>query len=150
MVKIKNQQNKIKISLRWITEVTNEILKGLGYQKWEISILLVDDPQITKLNKTYLQRNRPTDIIAFSQLEGEFSQLNTHLLGDLVISLETAQRHAEEDHTTLNDEIVFLLIHGILHLLGYDHEGSISQAREMEVKQEEVLSSVKHTVSWKG
>lgn len=106
----------------------------------------MDDPQITKINNTYLHRNRPTDIIAFSQIEGEFSQFNAHLLGDLVISLETAQRHAEEDQATLHDEIVFLLIHGILHLLGYDHEGSVKQAREMEAKQEEVLSSLKGTV----
>jgi probable rRNA maturation factor len=106
----------------------------------------VDDPQITKINKTYLHRNRPTDIISFSQIEGDFSQFNADLLGDLVISLETAQRHAEEDQATLKDEIVFLLIHGILHLLGYDHEGSVKQAREMEAKQEEVLSSLKGTV----
>jgi probable rRNA maturation factor len=118
----------------------------LGYQKWEISILLVDDPQITNLNKTYLQRNRPTDIIAFSQIEGDFSHLNANLLGDLVISLETAQRQAEEEHASLDDEIVFLLIHGILHLLGYDHEGSAKQAREMQAKQEEVLSSIKGSV----
>ena len=110
----------------------------------------MDDPQITKLNKTYLHRNRPTDIIAFSQIEGDFSQLNAHLLGDLVISLETAQRNAEEGHATLKDEIVFLLIHGILHLLGYDHEGSVNQASEMQAKQEEVLSSLKNTVPSKG
>lgn len=110
----------------------------------------MDDPQITKLNKTYLNRNRPTDIIAFSQIEGDFSQLNAHLLGDLVISLETAQRNAEEDHATLKDEMVFLLIHGILHLLGYDHEGSVKQAREMEAKQAEVLSSLKNSVPSKG
>jgi probable rRNA maturation factor len=121
----------------------------LGYQKWEISILLVDDLQITKLNKTYLHRNRPTDIISFSQIEGDFSHLNAHLLGDLVISLETAQRQAEEEHSSLEDEIVFLLIHGILHLLGYDHEGSEKQAREMEAKQEEVLFSLRSSVSLK-
>jgi probable rRNA maturation factor len=124
------------------------ILKGLGYQKWEISILLVDDPQITKLNKTYLNRNRPTDVIAFSQIEGAFSHLNDHanLLGDLVISLETAKRHAQEEKTTIKDEVAFLLIHGILHLLGYDHEGSLKKAREMETKQDEILASLRHKV----
>ena len=112
----------------------------MGYQKWEISILLVDDDQIKKLNKAYLNRNRPTDVIAFSQLEGAFSHLNTNnLLGDVVISLETAQRQAEEEQTTLKDEIIFLLIHGILHLLGYDHVGSIKKAREMQTKQQEIL-----------
>jgi probable rRNA maturation factor len=120
----------------------------LGYQKWEISILLVDDPQITKLNKTYLNRNRPTDVIAFSQIEGAFSNLSEHsnLLGDLVISLETAKRQAQEEKTTLKDEVVFLLIHGILHLIGYDHEGSVEKAREMEVKQQEILSCLQNRV----
>jgi rRNA maturation RNase YbeY len=120
----------------------------LGYQKWEISILLVDDPQITKLNKTYLNRNRPTDVIAFSQIEGAFSHLNDHtnLLGDLVISLETAKRQAQEEKTTLKEEVVFLLIHGILHLIGYDHEGSVQKAREMEAQQHKMLISLKNRV----
>jgi len=108
----------------------------------------VDDPQITKLNKTYLNRNRPTDVIAFSQLEGAFSHLNDHanLLGDLVISLETAKRQAQEENTTLKDEVVFLLIHGILHLIGYDHEGSVKKSREMEAKQQEILSFLQNRV----
>jgi probable rRNA maturation factor len=108
----------------------------------------VDDPQITKLNKTYLDRNRPTDVIAFSQIEGAFSHLNDHsnLLGDLVISLETAKRQAQEQKTTLKDEVVFLLIHGILHLTGYDHEGSLKKAREMEAKQHKILLSLQNRV----
>ena len=149
MVKIKNQQSKIKISRKWITEVMNGILSVLGYQKWEISILLVDDLQITKLNESYLHRNGPTDVIAFSQLEGAFSHLNNHLLGDVVISLETAQRQAQEDLTTLQDEIIFLLIHGTLHLLGYDHEGTVKQAREMQAKQQEVKSFLQGSITLK-
>lgn len=115
----------------------------MGYQKWEISILLVDDLQITEINRTYLHRNRPTDVISFSQIEGAFSPLDNRLLGDVVISLETAQRQAEEENTTLQDEIAFLLIHGILHLLGYDHEGSGKRAREMKAREKELMCSVK-------
>jgi len=119
----------------------------LGYQKWEISILLVDDLQITEINRTYLHRNGPTDVISFSQIEGAFSPLNNRLLGDVVISLETAQRQAEEENTSLQDEIAFLLIHGILHLLGYDHEGSAKRAREMKAREKELMSSVKSRVT---
>ena len=108
----------------------------------------MDDPQITEINKTYLHRNRPTDVISFSQMEGAFSHLNTSLLGDVVISLETAQRQAHEQNTTLQDEIAFLLIHGILHLLGYDHEGSGKKAREMQSKEKELMSSVKSRVTY--
>jgi probable rRNA maturation factor len=128
--------------------VAKEILRDLGYQKWEISILLVDDPQITEINKTYLHRNRPTDVISFSQIEGAFSHLNTRLLGDVVISLETAQRQAQEDNTTLQDEIAFLLIHGMLHLLGYDHEGSGKKAREMKAREKELMCSLKSRVTY--
>ena len=115
----------------------------MGYQKWEVSILLVDDHQIKEINKKYLHRNRPTDVISFSQIEGEGNPENAHLLGDVVVSVETAQRQAQESHTSLQDEVTFLLIHGMLHLLGYDHEGSVSKAREMEAKQRDLLSQLR-------
>ena len=108
----------------------------------------MDDPQITEINNTYLHRNRPTDVISFSQIEGPFSPLNTRLLGDVVISLETAQRQAQEDNTTLQDEIAFLLIHGMLHLLGYDHEGSGKKAREMKAREKELMCSLKSRVTY--
>jgi len=103
----------------------------------------VDDQQIKKLNKKYLHRNRPTDVISFSQIEGEYNLVNTHLLGDVVISVETAKRQAKETNTTLQDEINFLLIHGVLHLLGYDHEGSIENARKMKAKERELLATLR-------
>jgi probable rRNA maturation factor len=107
----------------------------------------VDDPQITEINKTYLHRNRPTDVISFSQIEGAFSHLTTRLLGDVVISLETAQRQAQENNKTLQDEIAFLLIHGILHLLGFDHGGSGKRAREMRAKEKELMCSLQCRVA---
>jgi probable rRNA maturation factor len=103
----------------------------------------VDDHQIKEINKKYLHRNRPTDVISFSQIEGEGTPENAHLLGDVVVSLETAQRQAQDSHTSLQDEVTFLLVHGVLHLLGYDHEGSVSKAREMEEKQRDLLSHIK-------
>lgn len=103
----------------------------------------MDDPQIREINKTYLKRNRPTDVISFSQLEGAFTHLNAcRLLGDVVISLETAKRQARESNRTLEDEITFLLIHGILHLLGYDHEGSAEKTREMRARERELMNSL--------
>ena len=115
----------------------------MGYQKWEVSILLVDDHQIKEINNNYLHRNRPTDVISFSQIEGEGNPENAHLLGDVVVSLETAQRQAQESHTSLQDEVTFLLTHGVLHLLGYDHEGSVSKARKMEEKQRDLLNQLR-------
>jgi len=106
----------------------------------------VDDHQIKKLNQKYLYRSRPTDVISFSQIEGEFSHININLLGDVVISVETAKRQAKQVKTTLQDEITFLLIHGILHLLGYDHESSTKKSREMRAKERELFIKVKSKV----
>ena len=106
----------------------------------------MDDDQIRALNRKYLHRNRPTDVISFSQIEGEFTHVNTKLLGDVVISVETARRQAREANSTLHDEITFLLVHGILHLIGYDHEGSAKKSLEMNVKEKELLSKVKSQI----
>lgn len=105
----------------------------------------MDDNQIRALNKTYLHRDRPTDVMSFSQIEGE-SQVPTKLLGDVVISVETARRQAREAHSTLHDEMTVLLIHGILHLLGYDHEGSARKRFQMNVKEKELFTSVQSRI----
>jgi probable rRNA maturation factor len=89
----------------------------------EIGILFVDDRQIRDLNERYLKKKRPTNVISFPMAQGEFSEINPQLLGDVVISVETAIKEAQESGLSLEEEIAFLLIHGILHLLGYDHTG---------------------------
>jgi len=108
----------------------------------EISILLVDDPQITILNQQYLDRQGPTNVIAFAMREGEFSHLTPHLLGDVVISMDTAAREAQEAGLSKAHRFNELLIHGILHLFGYDHEDSETEARRMEKKSRELLKII--------
>jgi len=107
----------------------------------------VDDVQIADMNKTFLHRTGPTDVISFSQLEGAYTPRNNRLLGDVVISLETAQRQAQAAGTTLQGEVVFLLVHGMLHLLGYDHEGSGKKAREMRAREKELICSLKNRIT---
>ena len=104
-----------------ITRVARRILKELNHPDKEISILFVDDRQIRDLNAKYLKRNRPTNVISFPMAQGKFPVINPQLLGDVVISVETARREAQESGLSLEEEITFLLIHGILHLAGYDH-----------------------------
>jgi len=108
----------------------------------EISILIVDDPQIAELNQRYLNRQGPTNVIAFAMREGEFAQVTPNLLGDVVISADTAA--AEAQHCGMRTERRFyeLLVHGILHLFGYDHENSESEARRMEEKSRELLELI--------
>jgi probable rRNA maturation factor len=114
----------------------------LGFPDGELSILLVDDDQIAQLNREYLRREGPTNVIAFPMHEGEFSQVNPQLLGDVVISVETAQREGVLLGITPERRISELLIHGVLHLFGYDHEKTPREARRMDAKTRELLQLV--------
>lgn len=93
-------------------------------------------------NRRYLGRKGPTNVLAFPMKEGLFSEINSQIWGDVVISTETANREAREAGITLNERIQFLLIHGLLHLFGYNHEGSLSEARRMEAKAEEIMTLI--------
>ncbi len=105
----------------------------------ELSLLVVDDDGIAPLNRQYLGRRGPTNVIAFPMQEGEFSELGPHLLGDVVISVETCQREADAAGIAFEQRFNELLIHGILHLFGYDHERSSVEARRMEQKTRMLL-----------
>ncbi len=114
----------------------------MGCPDGELSILFVDDKEISGLNKTYLHRNGPTNVIAFPMMEGEFSNINHQLLGDVVISVETAENEGKCAGMTVEDRLNELLIHGILHLFGYDHEKPESDALKMEHKATELLKII--------
>ena len=106
----------------------------------EISILIVDDPQIEELNQQYLNREGPTNVIAFAMREGEFADLSPHLLGDVVISMDTAAKEAQIAATSMERRFNELLVHGVLHLMGFDHETSEEDAQVMEGKSREILA----------
>lgn len=111
----------------------------------ELSILIVDDPQIAQLNHQYLNHEGPTNVIAFSMRQGRFADITPNLLGDVVISADTAHREAQSAGISMQDRLDQLLIHGTLHLLGYDHEKTDAEARKMEKKTEELLKKIKST-----
>lgn len=93
----------------------------------ELSVVITDDPAIRALNREYRETDAPTDVLSFSQTEGEAFAVpdgGTPHLGDVIISLETARRQANDGGLAVQDEMAHLLVHGILHLLGYDHEGN--------------------------
>jgi probable rRNA maturation factor len=106
------------------------LLAALEREDAELSIALVDDAAIAALNLRYRQRARPTDVLAFSLLEGAHAGRRGALLGDVVIGLETAARQARARRRPLDDELAKLLVHGTLHLIGYDHVRP-AQARRM-------------------
>ena len=115
------------------------ILADLALPDAELSILLVNDIQIQELNRRYLHRDKPTNILAFPMRKGEFSSLHPHLLGDLAISVETAQRQSNRFGLDDMEMVILLMIHGILHLIGYEHEGKKKGAREMALKQKQLF-----------
>ena len=117
----------------------------MGCNASEVSIVIVNDEEITRLNRQYFQRNRPTNVIAFPMASGDPAALNPQLLGDVVISAETAKRQSEAVGGKTEGEILFLMIHGILHLLDYDHEGLPDERRKMEAKEQELFSFLMHS-----
>ena len=139
-VLIDNRQEKLKIPLKKIQKTARVILNALDFPDGELSILIVDDQQIAHLNLTYLNKKGPTNVIAFPMREGQFNEITPNLLGDVVISIETAQQEADAARISLQNRFNQLLIHGILHLLGYDHEQTRAEAERMEEKSNLLLA----------
>jgi probable rRNA maturation factor len=120
-LQIENSQNKIKIDKRKIRNTVLKVLKTLDCPDKEISLSFVDDEYIKQLNKQYLGKDQATNVLSFSLQEGEYGDINPQILGDIIVSVETAQRDALYGKLNIAQEIDFLIIHGILHLLGYNH-----------------------------
>jgi probable rRNA maturation factor len=110
------------------------LLRGLRLADAELSILLVSDAEIRRLNRAWRGKDRATDVLSFAQREGAGGAPDG-LLGDVVISVDTAKRQAAARGATLPREGERLLIHGLLHLLGYDHERSAAEARRMRARE---------------
>ena len=125
-----------------IEQKARAVLDALGCPEKELSILLVDDLQIADLNATYLNREGPTNVIAFPMQEGEFAGVSPDLMGDVVISVDTAEREGTAAGMDVETRMVELLVHGVLHLMGYDHEHDEAQARRMEAKSVAVLEAI--------
>ncbi len=139
---IRNRQKTIPLDLKRIRGAVRKILTSLGLPEVELSLLLVDDKQIRELNRRFLCRDKPTNVLAFAMKEGEFPALHPQLLGDLVISIETAKRQSKQSGLNKMEMLTLLMIHGILHLIGFEHEGTKKGAREMAKKQNELFRFV--------
>ncbi|MGD8529635.1 MAG: rRNA maturation RNase YbeY [Syntrophobacterales bacterium] len=139
-IQVNDQQNEIATELEKIRTKARKILNALACYDSELSIVLVDDDQMSSLNKKYRNRRGSTNVLAFAMREGEFGDISPQLLGDVIISLPTAQREAEEAGISLDNMISRLLIHGILHLVGFEHDRGEDAAREMEERSSELLA----------
>ena len=139
---IKNQQKRIKLNQRKIKEIIKKVLQYLRVdEKTEISVLFTNDEFIRSLNNKYRGIDKPTDVLSFSLWEGSVKtpELESDkLLGDIIISVETAQRQAKNLNHSMEKELTVLLIHGLLHLTGYAHEKD-KDYKIMREKESEIL-----------
>ncbi len=119
----------------WIADLTSQLPVANNY---ELSLRLTNDAQIQVLNHQYRHQDKPTDVLAFAALEVDFpisEEMRSHLplyLGDIVISVDTANRQAAEQGHTLQTELAWLATHGLLHLLGWDHPDETSLLQMLE------------------
>ncbi len=132
-VEISNQQNEIKVNLTSLRRMASGILRNLRLAPSELSILLTDDQGIQAINQNYRGVNKPTDILTFNMREHQRTAdpLPPHpeILGDVVISVPAIQRQARARKVVWQEEMKLILIHGVLHLLGYNHAGLVDKLR---------------------
>ncbi|MBF0452016.1 MAG: NAD-dependent DNA ligase LigA [Candidatus Magnetomorum sp.] len=144
-VLIDNQQGKPIIDMDRLEKIAQFLLTTLNHENSELSIVCVTDQVISELNEQYRNKTGPTNVLSFSMQEGEFSHLRQNMLGDVVISVDTVLREADQYNITFDHRLIFLLIHGILHLLGYDHETNEKDADHMEQKTSELFSMIEQS-----
>ena len=141
-----NQQNKVAVSLATVRAFVQRLRAALRLGRREFNVCFVDDREIERQNAAFLGRRRPTDVLSFPwQGSGAAHRIGAgnaefaNFLGDVVISAETARRNARrEGHSTVN-EIRWLILHGLLHLLGYDHERDRGEMTSLELSLRERL-----------
>ncbi|CAM3959479.1 rRNA maturation RNase YbeY [Paenibacillus alkaliterrae] len=150
-----NEQQKMEIPDSWIVKLEQLLqlaAEAEGVTEGEVSLTFTDDEEIHQLNREYRGIDRPTDVLSFAMQEDGTEELDiifevesenesdpiSGMLGDIIISVETAAAQSEEYGHSLEREIGFLFVHGFLHLIGYDHQDDAAEA-EMTAKQEAIL-----------
>src|SRR4030095_16723412 len=128
MIEVVNRQRTKKITLKPWVQRTQDMLNTLGSSDSSVTIAFVSDSKIRTLNQQFRGINKPTDVLSFP------NDLATGELGDIAISVETAARQAKENGLTLNEEIAQLILHGLLHLSGYDHETDNGEMNRLELR----------------
>jgi len=140
-IDVQDLQDLMQIDIGRIERWSEIILARLDKKSAELSIVLVDDNYIQQLNQNYLGRNRPTNVISFPQQEGPGPQ-GRHL-GDVVLSVESALHEAEDALMPPIQRVLQLLIHGICHLSGYNHEGVPQvEITRMQKKEEDLFTTL--------
>ena len=140
LISIKDWQDWLEV---WLTSLKSQLPKADTY---ELSLRLTNDTEIQSFNSQYRQQNKPTDVLAFAALEAEMPIFQPEepeplYLGDIIISVETAARQAQQNNHSLTIELAWLASHGLLHLLGWDHPDDV-RLEEMLAQQANLLKQV--------
>ena len=135
-------RERFRLDLRTLRSRASRVLRELGHSKSELSLALVNDAEIAVLNAEHRGKSVATDVLSFSLVEGKNHEYRGKLLGDVVISVEPAARQARGAHRALRDELARLLVHGTLHLLGWDHE-ELEEARRMQAEERRLWRAIR-------
>ena len=146
-VYIQNDQQKLPVTQKLRGLVRRSVNAALKYEDFqrpcEVSVTFTDNEKIRELNAQYRSIDRATDVLSFPLFDEDFEDEEELALGDVVLSLEKAQEQAKEYGHSLEREVAFLVVHSVLHLLGYDHETSEEDEKEMFFRQEEIMKLLK-------
>lgn len=144
--KIKKQYPDLDSFLKKILEIALDYIKSTEKNDFfEVSLSIVNDEKIKEINNAYRSKNKPTDVLSFSQLEGEeIPRVEDEpiVLGDIIISYETCQKQAINYNHSFYAELLRLIVHGLYHLLGYDHERSKEEEKIMFQKEKEMIQYI--------
>ncbi len=133
------------VNIKKLQHDSDWLLQECNVQDYNVNILLVNDPEIQALNKRYRDKNKPTNVLSFPFADGadeSLQNLPVKELGDIIISVESALRESLEYGQTFQERMTWLVVHGMLHLLGYDHERSRKAERIMFSKEKELLGKL--------
>jgi probable rRNA maturation factor len=132
-ITIRNEQKKVAVNPAKVRKLLQKCLQCLNYPDADVSVLLTGDGAIRHLNREHRGQDRPTDVLSFGMREqrraNEPLPPHPEVLGDVVVSMPTIQRQAKARKVTVQEELDFILIHGLLHLLGYDHAAEAEKRR---------------------
>ncbi len=137
-----------RLRLPRLQTLAENILRAAGAARAELSLLLVGDRSMRRMNRVYRGKDRTTDVLAFpahktfKRVTGYGSRITSSTLGDVVISIPQAERQAARAGHALEHELTVLVVHGLLHLLGYDHERSAREARRMSLRERAILRAI--------
>ncbi len=145
-ISIQNKQKKYRMNRKKVLQWIRHILLLQKYEDGEVGLVFVNNRQIQIYNRDYRHKDRPTDVLAFPMLEGIGGELHPQFLGDVMVSLEMVAKEARLFGRSQAQQLLILLIHGVLHLIGYDHERSPREARRMSRREKYIFKKLSHTL----